>query len=77
MDLEVAGGQVVDQGRHGASLAKQGSVSLELAAVTDGLTIAISRCEDCFHLLPRPALPAAGHPLSALAWPACGSRRGR
>ena len=38
VDLEVAGGQVVDQGRHGASLAEQGPVGLELTAVADGLT---------------------------------------
>ena len=38
VDLEVAGGQVVDEGRHGSSLAEQGPVGLQLTTVADGLT---------------------------------------
>ena len=38
MNLEVAGGQVVDEGGHGASLAEQGPVGLQLTTVADGLT---------------------------------------
>ena len=37
VDLKVTGGQVVDQGGHGAGLAEQGTVCLKLATVTNSL----------------------------------------
>ena len=73
VDLKVTGGQIVDQGGHGARLAEQGPVCLQLTAVANGLGMIIEIFIDkLFRVEPPPTLPAAGRPLSAQAWPACG-----
>ena len=71
--LEVTGCQVVDEGGHGARFAKQGPVCFQLTAVTYGLGMTKENfILKLFMVEPPPTLPAAGRPLSARAWPACG-----